>query len=191
MNTKYPLISLLILIILFSCEKNKNLFQPNASTPVVSLNKGNVFCYHFYNRSNCVLSDWFENDIVTGDTIINHINYSIIDNKRIERADNTSHYLYINGDETIKLKYDISEGDIIPFMDINVKVDSIKQENIFNKGHNVIYVSNKISNSDTLITGKYTMIFGVLSYSESYNNFTDGYSLSGALIDGIEYGQSY
>jgi len=89
------------------------------------------------------------------------------------------------------LKYDISEGDIIPFMDINVKVDSIKQENIFNKGQNVIYVSNKISNSDTLITGKYTMIFGVLSYSESYNNFTDGYSLSGALIDGIEYGQSY
>jgi len=76
-------------------------------------------------------------------------------------------------------------------MDINVKVDSIKQENIFNKGQNVIYVSNKISNSDTLITGKYTMIFGVLSYSESYNNFTDGYSLSGALIDGIEYGQSY
>jgi len=191
MNIKYRLFSLLILIILICCEKHKTLVQPNTSDPVVSLSKGNIFLYHFYRRSDCILHDWFGYDEVTGDTIINHIEYSIINNERIERSDNTKLYSYINGNEIIKLEYDIRNGDIIPFLDKSVNVDSIKQEDIFCKNQNVIYVSNKTSNSDTLITGKYTMIFGILSYCENYNNLRNGYNLSGARIDGIEYGQIY
>ena len=191
MNIKYTFFGLLILVILVTCEKNKIPFQPNTSEPVVSLSKGNIFCYHFYNRSDFVLHDWLGNDEVTGDTIINNINYSILNKERMERADNTKLYSYINGNEIIKLEYDISKGDIIPFLSKSVNVDSITQENVFSKNQIVIYVSNKELDSDTLVFGKYTPIFGILSYSEKYNNFTNGYNLSGALINENKYGQIY
>ena len=186
---KNIIISCLLVIFLISCEKNKNPIQPNTSWTVVSLNKGNLFYYHKYSLFGGVLTDWFSYDKVTGDTLINKIIYSIFNNKRIERADKIRLYSYYKGNEIIKLEYDINNGDIIPFLSKIVSVDSIKQEDVFSKEQIVIYVSNKEFDSDTLILGKYTRIFGVLSYSEKYNNHITGYSLSGALINENKYGE--
>lgn len=105
MNYKEQFYIFLVLILLFACEKNKNPFEPNTSDPVVSLNRGNIFYYHFYERSEAVLYDWFGNDKVTGDTVINNIDYSILNYERLERADDTRLYSYINGNEIIKLQY--------------------------------------------------------------------------------------
>ncbi len=186
---KNIIISCLLVIFLISCEKNKNPIQPNTSWTVVSLHKGNLFYYHKYSLFGGVLTDWFSYDKVTGDTLINKIIYSIFNNKRIERADKIRLYSYYKGNEIIKLEYDINNGDIIPFLSKIVSVDSIKQEDVFSKEQIVIYVSNKEFDSDTLILGKYTRIFGVLSYSEKYNNHITGYSLSGALINENKYGE--
>jgi hypothetical protein len=191
MNIKYQFFAFFIFIFFFACERDKSLLQPNTFKPVVSLSKGNIFYYHFYNGSDVVIYDWFKSDQVTGDTLINNINYSILDKKKIERADTKRLYSYINGKEVIKLDYAISKGDIITFLSKSVNVDSIKEEDVFCKNQIVIYVSNNELDSDTLVLGKYTPTFGILSYFERYLNFVSGYELSGALIYKTKYGQIY
>lgn len=76
-------------------------------------------------------------------------------------------------------------------MSKSVKVDSIKQEDVFSKNQIVIYVSNKELDCDSLVYGKYTSTFGTLYYNETHNNFTNGYNLIGARIDENSYGQIY
>lgn len=186
-------ITILIFLVL-SCE-NKKAVSPidtNDTNPykyaIVSLQKSNLYYFSYYSIGTAVVYDWSGYEEITGDTILNEVTYSVINNIRMERADREKVYIYDNGRETIKLDFNIKLGDITKFFDNDVIVYSIQVEKVFWETREVIYVSNKYLNPDTLISGKYTSFVGVLEYSEEIKNYKYGYYLNGAAVEGRVYG---
>ena len=178
---------LLLFFLLLSCETDKNPLDPGNNF-IIPLNTGNTFNYHVFTHTETVLADVFEYHNVTGNILINHTKYAIIDNNKLIRSDGTRLWSYNNGRETILLEYNVNAGDIITFLGKIATVDSIKQQDVFGMDQKVIYVSNHVSVNDTLVTGQYTATFGILNYVENYDHLISGYRLRGARIGGKEFG---
>lgn len=175
-------------LIIFSCDKENAVFHPDGSAPVVSLNPGNAYSIHFNEYGRAVVHEWSHLEEITGDTLIRHTPYVIIDDGRIIRADDRNMYAFSNGRETIRLKYDVRKGDVVPFLGQRAVVTGIVRQDVFGVTQTVIHVANALLHPDTVVTGKYATFFGMLSYSETYGQRGSGWVLSGALIDGVQYG---
>ena len=194
MRLKTYIIISLVLVFTLSCERKETVSPIDTcdtnpfKCAIVSLQKSNLYYFHYYNVTNEALQDWFGYEEIIGDTTVNKVTYCVIDNLRMERADKEKAYIYSNGEETIKLDFNIKVGDAIKFFNKNVRVDSIQVEKVFWENREVIYVSNEYLYPDTLISGMYTSFVGILKYSEKTKNNTYGYSLKGAAVEGLGYG---
>ena len=189
---KYFIPFFLFGIILISCEKD---FSPLGLFPEqsVALKTGNIFYYHEYSSGQLadsvwVVSEWFLYDNVIGDTLILNRKYFILNHSTLRRADKDRFYGFENSKEVTLLNYDIQIGDTVDFYNSRVIVEDIGKKQVFNRHQTVVSVSSKKLNSDTLITGTYTKQFGLLSYSKGYGKISHGSTLSGSIINGIQFG---
>ncbi len=182
---KYLCIIYLIAILFISCELNP--FASSIET-VVALSKGNVFYYNEYSLSEVVLADWYSYNEVIGDTVIQNKRYFVLNNNIFERADEYRVYTFRSDLEIVKLNYNIQIGDTVEFNNYRVIVENIEKKRVFNETQTVISVSSKKLNFQSIITGTYATKFGLLTFTQKIDNHTDGSTLVGVIIDGIQYG---
>lgn len=180
-------------IIALSCEKD---FSPLTLYPeqAVALNIGDIFYYHGHSvvhgsDSIWALAEWFGYDKVMGDTIVHDNRYFVLNHNILRRANKNKLYGFENGREVTLLDYDVQIGDTVDFFHSKVIVDDIRKKQVFNLNQTVISVSSERSFSDTLITGRYTRRFGLLTLSKSNGQFSEGSVLLGATINGIQFGK--
>jgi hypothetical protein len=190
---KYLIPFLLTGIVFLFCEKDLSPISPNPGKSV-ALNVGNLFYYSEYSSSQIsdtawAVSDWFRYDNIIGDTLILNKRYFILNHSTLRRADENKLYGFENNNEVTLLDFDVQIGDTVDFYNSRAIVEDIGKRQIFNRNQTIISVSSGQLYSDTLITGAYAAQFGLLAYSIAHGKNSDGSTLLGAVINGIQFGK--
>ncbi len=191
----------LFFLYFFSCEKDisslkilKN-SKPYFAPEIVSLEVGNWYLFHAYAGNDQYVVDYFFSRKIIGDTLINLYQYFIIGNE-----DMSKDYLRIqdslilfneNAKDQVLFDFNLSNGDTFIYESKSLIVDSIEYVSVSvpSEKQRIIHSSNRkiVSSGSCIISLGYATKFGLLYYWESLPDNFQGYRLTEALIDSIEY----
>ena len=171
------------LLLLSTCG---DLFDPEPPDPgpVVSLDSGTEFYYRHTENSDTS----FIHLKIIGDTLIQEKSYAIFDNGVYKRTADGVVYRWRDGGEIIEMNFRVAIGDSVRFLGEKLLVTNVERKEMFGFQQSVISVSNSMMAQDTTITGIYSTLYGIVSYTRSASGITSGDTLLGAIVSGQSYG---
>lgn len=177
------LVFLFPLLLLSACG---NLFEsePPDPGPVVSLDPGTEYYYRHTENSDTS----FIHLKIVGDTLIQGKSYAIFDNGVYKRTEDGVVYLRKDNEEIIEMNFRVAIGDSVRFLGEELLVTNVERKEMFGFQQSVISVSNSMMAQDTIISGIYSTLYGIVSHTRSASGITIGDTLLGAIVSGKSYG---